>query len=162
MNAAVAEMSAESKKVLEDLSRVKGSVKPEQMNDNSPQVLSTVSHGDVIRQGDVYLVCIPQLPEGTLANSNQLAPGDTQGSRHCMVGPCKIYDPKDRQEVADLINGLVKGAHVVAELVGPVIDAKAGSALEHPEHRHFHQKEDCNWAVVYQRDHAEEVRRRAD
>lgn len=102
---------------------------------------------DSIRQGDIYITRLDELPQGlTPATTNQLAPGTTQGSRHVV-----------RHQ--DGVTVYSRGGDA---LTGPVIDAPQGCYIEHPEHGHIDIRCGGVYSVTYQRAYAEELRRVAD
>lgn len=140
------------------------------------------SLGDNVRQGDIYLVLIPMpkatdltaIPAAQLAAGYQLAPGNTQGSRHVLqfgrdsLG-ATVFTPKNQAAIADLVNKHAKlDKPVPAELIGPVFQPGSKDAvIVHPEHAHAvipaaTVPSDMACAVVYQRAFAEEVRRVQD
>lgn len=128
-------------------------------NDETAEV-GTMSVGDVVRQGDLYLIAIPRLPKTRKSHAgHQLAPGETQGSRHVAltgdVHDCPV------QEVAALIREALPEVTVDPALIGPVIDAKGPCEIDHPEHGNRILPEGA-YAVVYQRRFAEEVQRVQD
>jgi hypothetical protein len=133
----------------------------EKMHAAEPAKVGTASVGDVVRQGDLYLVCLESLPAGTKTR-RQLAPGDTQGSRHIAEGECAVYQPKEPAAVAQLIATVCRGANVPQELVGPLVECHGDTTIAHPEHGHRILPAGSVWAVVYQRAFAEEVRRVQD
>lgn len=126
------------------------------------EVIGTASIGDVIRQGDLYLVCLDVAPKGKAAKSRQLAPGSTQGSRHVAEGDCEVCEPASRAAIAEKVNAVVRGATVPEELVGPIVFVGNEATITHPEHGHKVLPSDSVWAVVFQRAFAEEVRRVQD
>lgn len=137
----------------------------ESLRHNELQTVGTVSPGDVIRQGDLYLVALraEMLPTGPVITERQLAPGATQGSRHVLTGDCTIVTPgKAASDLAKAIDSLVAGAATQAELLGPVFTCVAGVVLTHPEHGDIALPDGETFAVVYQRALAEEVRRQQD
>lgn len=134
----------------------------ETMHAAKPEVISTASVGDVVRQGDLYFVCLESEPSGSPTKERQLAPGTTQGSRHVAKGKCRVLTPKRRAEVVAIINRVVKGANVQEELVGPVIRCIEAVTIEHPEHGWRTLPADTLWATVFQRAYGEEVRRVQD
>jgi len=82
-------------------------------NDNAHRV-EVMDVGDIWAQGDVGLVRIERLPVGAVpikSPSAQLAPGVTQGSRHCIadLASCRLFMLPD-----------------ASPLDGPVIDAPEG------------------------------------
>lgn len=124
--------------------------------------IATASAGDVVRQGDLYLVCLADAPAGTPTKDRQLTPGTTQGSRHVASGKCSISLADDPAAVAATVNRLVKGASVPAELIGPVIRCRGDVTITHPEHGHRVLPAGSIWATVYQRAYAEDIRRVQD
>jgi hypothetical protein len=134
----------------------------EQIRNDETADVGTVSLGDVIRQGDIYVVAIGQLPElRTRTTNRQLAPGTSQGSRHTLAGKCEVYEA-DKAEVTAMIFKHVRDIELHAELVGPVFKTLGPVTLEHPEHGNRILPADEVFAVYYQRQLAEEVRRQAD
>lgn len=122
----------------------------ERIVNNEPRTFTDAEMGvgDVTHQGDVILVRISELPKSAKPRSNhQLAEGNTQGSRHILVGG-SVYDC-DAADVVKSIASACKNTHVDARYIGPVFTTPA--TLEHPEHGH--QSWDCYAviAVVYQR-----------
>lgn len=111
--------------------------------------------GDVIRQGDVYLVMVPSdWPKGEPRGERQVAVGTTTGSRHVAEGPAvRLFEPKDRSAT---IRRLAKLGHKSSVAlreyqIGPVVESPEPWALTHPEHAHVA----CpagSWQVTYQRD----------
>ena len=104
---------------------------------------------DFTRQGDVYFWKLDGVPKVAMlvkSPSAQLAPGNTQGSRHC---------------IADLASVKVYRLANPNALQGVVIDAPNGVEITHPEHGH-HQLGAGTYAVTFQRAYAEELRRVQD
>ena len=105
----------------------------------------TIQIGEGVRQGDLYLFRVePRIERGT-KTGRQLAPGNTQGSRHVAAG---------------------RGVEVYAvpggPLDGPVVVADRRWRLEHPEHADIDMPSGT-YQVSYQRDFAaEQIRRVAD
>ncbi len=110
----------------------------------------TVAPGDCHRQGDVYVLALCELPPGAVKSDKalQLAPGTTQGSRHCL-----------RQE--DLSHIEFYRRPDASPLDGPILVAKNRFEVTHPEHAHVNLPPGV-YAITYQRQHAEELRRVAD
>jgi hypothetical protein len=80
------------------------------------------SPGDCIRQGDVYVMLLDELPSDSVEQSKwdtQLAPGTTHGSRH-------ILDSKRGVSCYALPEA--------TEFDGPVLLLKEERVLTHPEH----------------------------
>ena len=108
--------------------------------------IEVLAPGEAIRQGDLYLISIPPYANpGKGSGTRQLAPGETQGSRHIVEGD------------VDVITVTTKDP-----LIGPVVVGKSRFTLTHPEHAHFSMPAGC-YQVRYQRDYAaEEVARMRD
>lgn len=114
-----------------------------------PQKVGSPSLGDVVRQGDIYLVCIDCLPsKGKDSDNRQLAPGNTQGSRHILSGDVKI------------VSGHKTEYHEA--LSGPAFQCVGDVTVTHPEHTHVVLPKDTCWQVVYQVAYDEEIRRVQD
>lgn len=120
----------------------------------TPRVLKSMATGEVVRQGDLYLERLTELPRdlGKRTEDRQLAVGQTQGSRH-------VVDPAPKGLA---IYARPEGA---TALVGPVVSSPKRFRLTHPEHGHFSLPAGV-YQVRYQRDfakeRAEEIRRVAD
>lgn len=100
------------------------------------------------QQGDVYFTRLAQVPKHAhrwLMNDGQLVPGHTQGSRHC-VNPTEV-------RLWSLPQATV--------LQGPIIEAPGAFTVTHPEHGHLTFPSGV-YAVTYQREYAQELRRIAD
>ena len=100
------------------------------------------------RQGDLYFTKLAAVPQGVhpwLLPHGQLAPGSSQGSRHCV----------------DLTTVRLWLLPQPTALDGPVIEAPAGVRITHPEHGH-HQFPPGVYQVTFQRAYAEELRRVID
>lgn len=129
----------------------------EKIKSDETERIGTMSSGDVCRQGDLMIVCIPSLPaKRTPRTDRQLAPGTSQGSRHELVGSVELFDG-DKAQVAALI-----GKPIPEQLIGPVFRVTGECELTHPEHGNkILPVGDC-FAVVYQRSFAVEARRVLD
>lgn len=121
----------------------------EAIKNDEHQQAGEMSPGDVWAQGDVGIVRLESLPEGCTPikePSLQLAPGTTQGSRHCLAS-------LDGVRLFQLSNP--------GPLEGPVIDAPQGMRVNHPEHGDVSFGPGV-YGVVYQRQYAEELKRVQD
>jgi hypothetical protein len=130
------------------------------------QKAGTVSPGDVIRQGDLYLVCLgDKMPKfrdkPEVLKDQQLAPGTSQGSRHVAVGA--VHYKVNTDALADLMNKATGGkTEFPGGLCGGMIKAGKECVIEHPEHGHIGLPEGDYWGIGYQRQYAEELRRVQD
>jgi len=129
-----------------DIEQIKKSAESSEMFGGKVERIGSPSIGDVVRQGDLYLVCVERIL-GTATKQRQLAPGTTQGSRHVIVGNCKIVAKYGKTI-----------ANVPEELIGPAFECVGECTCEHPEHGHKILPAETSWAVVYQRAYADEIR----
>lgn len=121
----------------------------ENIKNDDAQRVETCSPGDAWAQGDVLLVSLEKMPTGCTAIDKpelQLAPGTTQGSRHCLDSLAGI--------------ALYRLANPTP-LDGPVIKAVREFTVTHPEHGDIALPAGV-WGVVYQRQFADELRRVQD
>lgn len=161
MNAAATTAAGAMRQVRNQADRVR--------NDETA-VVGTVSVGDVIRQGDLYLVCITgHMPKRTtLLSDRQLAPGNTQGSRHVVAGQCNVHDANDKTALIRTINRVCPPSKKMLvpdrdePLIGPIVEALGQVEIDHPEHGNRVLPAGEVYAVVYQRAFAEQVRRQQD
>jgi hypothetical protein len=121
----------------------------ESIASDDERAIKTMDVGDEVRQGDVYLTMIKANPDNAMEVHNpskQLAPGQTQGSRHCLrsLAGLKIFKL------------LAPGP-----LDGPIIVADQPFTVEHPEHGD-RTLPDGTFAVTYQRGFSDELRPVAD
>ncbi|MCC6573148.1 MAG: hypothetical protein IT462_05090 [Planctomycetes bacterium] len=104
--------------------------------------IKSLKEGEAVRQGDIYVTCLKKLPakRGKALATRQLAPGSSQGSRHCAEGEdLTLYSPTPGS----------------TELTGPLIVAKRNFKITHPEHAHFVMPAGI-YQVTYQRDFSRE------
>jgi len=88
--------------------------------------IETMEVGKVCRQGDIYLHRVKAShPRGKAAPSNQLAIGETQGSRHVAEGRAEVF-----------IGTTLPEWCTPGTFLGPVIVAKERLLVSHPEHAH--------------------------
>lgn len=105
------------------------------------------SVGDTVRQGDVYITLLKSVPCGSTIidkPSRQLAPGTTQGSRHCIKSLRGVT-------LYSISNATVYD--------GPVISSAKAITITHPEHGNWLLPPGC-YAISYQRTEDSEGRQR--
>jgi hypothetical protein len=132
----------------------------EQIKNDEHAVIEAIEPGDVIRQGDIYLVALAKPLEGKPYGSRQLAPGTTQGSRHIVDGKCRVIEP-DRTTATKALNHLIPTTTGVEQFLGPVILADEPITITHPEHGDRTLPKG-SYLVVYQRAFADTLRRTMD
>jgi hypothetical protein len=132
-----------------DIKRIKTSAETAEMFGGKVERIGSPSLGDVVRQGDLYFICV-ETATGKLTNNRQLVPGETQGSRHILDGDCRVF--VDGPSIAG----------VPKQLLGPQFRCVGDVTVEHPEHGHKIFPSATCWAVVYQRAFADEIRRAQD
>lgn len=136
----------------------------EEIRNDETAAVGTVSPGDVVRQGDLYLVCVTgHLPGGKFPRTDrrQLAPGTTQGSRHVLQGEAEVLEVPG-PEAAQAVRAVLPKAELFPELMGPVFKTLGPCELDHPEHGNRVLPAGEAFAVVYQRAFADTVRRQQD
>ncbi len=110
----------------------------EKIRNDEHQIVGTMSVGDAWAQGDILIVSLEHLPEHVIpiANPNvQLAPGNSQGSRHCLssldgVTMYRIASPNP--------------------LDGPILQSDHPIRVNHPEHGDVTVPAGT-YAIIYQR-----------
>ena len=123
----------------------------EDTRDTTAKTVATCSPGDCWDQGDLRIMFVgTQKPEvcgeQILPLPRQLAPGNTKGSRHGLLGKdIRAYKRTDSDS-----------------LKGPLLRCPAGLTVPHPEHGDVTFCESGWYAVTYQRAYAEELRRQQD
>jgi len=126
----------------------------EKIRNTDPQSLQTMEVGDEFRQGDVR---IKRLSDNFVkVNSSrlekipvvsQLAPGNTQGSRHTLANTkgVKMFRLRDASPID-----------------GPVVELLSPNAVMHPEHGDVIDLPAGCYAFPGQREYAQELRRVQD
>lgn len=145
---ATAERQARKAEFEKNLQDLRDSV--ESLDAAATETIGSPSLGDVVRQGDLYLVCIDKLPSGKKIEDRQLAEGNTQGSRHVVQGDVSIVTPDSAHPGIDRV------------LCGPAFHCNEAAEVTHPEHGNKVLPKDTTWRVTFQRAHAEEMRRVQD
>lgn len=135
-------------KALELIKKVRSDAKAKAKPD--PVVYGSMAVGDFHRQGDVFITRLPEVPADAVKakKSEQLAPGSTQGSRHCVA-------------TRDLKHCQFFALRQPTPLQGPIIKAKKPVEITHPEHGHVTVPPGV-YGITYQRQLAAELRRVAD
>lgn len=91
-------------------------------SDELQQFSEAAAFGEAVRQGDIYIFLIESVPSNCKRiekPGKQLAPGTTQGSRHCLstLRGVKLYRLKSPNPYD-----------------GPVIEVSRAVTITHPEH----------------------------
>lgn len=95
------------------------------------------------RQGDVYVHRIKEIPPGwdvEVKEHNQVALGQTAGSRHCAEGQnIKVMWPKSAEQAAKTCPVVLfrDREDLRRAAIGPCVAAPKGFHLSHPEHAHM-------------------------
>lgn len=112
---------------------------------------ATMRIGDYHRQGDVYVQRITPPYRNKIKEITvriQVAPGSTQGSRHCITGATLRHLRMYKKTTATALDG-------------PIIEAFNPVEIGHPEHGHVTIPPGW-YAITFQRAYAEELRRVQD
>jgi hypothetical protein len=109
--------------------------------------------GDNLRQGDLYVVRVDQMPDGKPRTNRQLAIGSTQGSRHILDGKVKSLIDPDFAGAARSLTRLDRRIELRPYQIGPAFEVSRGKAvtITHPEHGDRTLTEPGCYQVVYQR-----------
>lgn len=134
----------------------------EQVRNDETAVVGTMSLGDVVRQGDLYVIAVESIPkEAKLTKERQLVPGSTQGSRHTIKGKCSVFTVNAESAMAVIHEAVGRELELHSQLIGPMFRCQQPVELDHPEHGN-RVLPAGSYATVYQRAFAEEVRRVQD
>jgi hypothetical protein len=114
--------------IQEHARRIAASKDPAVMPGRPEKFTEGSTAGDIIAQGDLYLMIVDEVPAGytrvakPLAGDKQLVPGITQGAKHCLnrVKGVELYRPADWG----------KGE----SLLGPCFRSKNEVTVLHPTH----------------------------
>lgn len=111
----------------------------------------SLSIGDNVRQGDLYIARVIAMPTGRKRESRQLAIGDTQGSRHILEGSVvSLIDPDVDAAIKSLKH--CSGNDVQAYQIGPAFEVgESPVTIAHPEHGDRTLTEPGCYQVIYQR-----------
>jgi hypothetical protein len=111
-------MSTQIEKVIRGVTETAEEIR----NDAEQRFPEAATPGDSWRQGDLYITLLGEVPSGVERSespSNQLVPGTTQGSRHCL----------------DSLEGVVVYTlPQLTQLDGPIIECREEKKITHPEH----------------------------
>lgn len=135
-------------------------VAAESIRSDAPATVPAMEPGDVLRQGDLYVIALDSALPGKPTHARQLAPGTTQGSRHVAEGPCEVVEPEGSAALSAL-HRLIPATRAHRQFVGPAIHATAPITIAHPEHGD-RTLPPGDYLVTYQRAWADEVRRTQD
>jgi hypothetical protein len=133
----------------------------EKIRNADPATIEVMSPGDNVRQGDIYIVLLDCKPaEASPFKGRQLAPGNTQGSRHIVEGDCRLFTPTEADAIR-ILTGLVPATKAHRQFLGPVIVAAEPVTITHPEHGH-RTLPAGTYLVTYQRTRLDSELRRAE
>lgn len=140
----------------------------ERIRNGDRAVVPVLGCGDVVRQGDIYLIRIdddgdpaPEVVADGPWSSRQLAPGTSRGARHEVEGDCELAVP-DPDWAATVLAHLIPATSGVRQFWGPLIRARGPVAIVHPDHGDRVLPGPALYLVTYQRTWADEVRRQVD
>jgi hypothetical protein len=118
--------------------------------DDSFKAIPQLKSGEFVSQGDINFICLTTIPKDAvlIPTPQQLAPGNSRGSRHCI-------------KASDLHKVKAYRLPNPNPIQGPILEFLGEVTIEHPEHGD-QLWTPCIVAVTYQRKHAEELRRVQD
>ena len=116
---------------------------------NETRFLSKIESGQIVRQGDIYIHPVEATHKhGDLLKSNQLAEGNTKGSRHVAEGSSvKCYQ-------GTALPSYFKGN---TWFMGPMVESPERFTITHPEHAHVSLPAGC-YQISHQMDAASQQR----
>lgn len=132
----------------------------ESIRSAAPATIPAMEPGDVFRQGDIYLIAMDGPLSGKPIDNRQLAPGNTQGSRHVVEGGCEIIEP-DGSTALFALHRLIPATRDHEQFIGPAIHATGPITITHPEHGD-RTLAPGDYLITYQRAWADVVRRTQD
>src|SRR5262245_10533757 len=113
------------------------------------KAIATMSPGDVVRQGALYITRLDTEPPGGVpAGTRQLAPGTTRGARHVVQGDCDVLRVPEAEAIAEL-RRVIPGADA-RQFPGPVIRARGPVTITHPQHGDRTLPGEACYLVTYQ------------
>lgn len=101
--------------------------KAEQTRVPECRIIQSMSIGQVVRQGDIYIHAVkPDHLHGKKALTSQLAIGETKGSRHIAESPSVTYIGTTLPEWCRR-----------ETFIGPMVKSESRFIVSHPEHAHI-------------------------
>jgi len=91
------------------------------------RVIDSISIGQHVRQGDVYIQRIASVNDWKTTENRQLAPGTTMGSRHTVDGSVVVLANPNGAQVERITRNK-------ARCLGPQLLSKDRFTIAHPEH----------------------------
>lgn len=107
-------------------------------NRNEPKFVRVMHIHDIVRQGDVYVECIVEPIPGKLRGHNQVAVGNTVGSRH--VATCGVAQEKEggRGKPSETLKvyelSPTRGFGMIIGAAGVYVHSTERWTLTHPQH----------------------------
>jgi hypothetical protein len=95
------------------------------------RVVGKLPKNGYIRQGDLYLTIGNIADKGAIRTSLQLVPGNTAGSRHCIVESPHVTS---YESLAKPVTIDIDGNQKIARFPGPLIVALSEWSITHPKH----------------------------
>lgn len=96
-----------------------------ELNVDAVRHIESISVGQFVRQGDIYIHCVDENhAHGPATDNRQLAMGETQGSRHVIEGECAVME------------GTTTPDWATRALLGPLVKLFKRGTVTHPEHAH--------------------------
>jgi len=133
----------------------------EEIRNDEDAAIPFMEPGDVVVQGDVYLVMLAAaLPAVDAYAGRQLAPGSTQGSRHTAEGEVTLVQVDESEATAALV-ALIPETANHRQFIGPQVTATEPWTVAHPEHGNRTLPAGI-YLVTYQHDLVQEERRAKD
>lgn len=98
---------------------------------NQVSVVGEIPKSGYIRQGDLYITLGDIANKGSKRDSLQLVPGNTTGSRHCIIDSPHVTS---YESLAKPFEISVNRENKIARFPGPLIIALSEWSVNHPKH----------------------------
>lgn len=130
-------------KVLELYKKIKDSTEVHKKKEL--RYLKKVDIDTAPRQGDIYIHRVKDdFPHGKLLQNNQLAHGNTKGSRHIAESPSEVFDGKQAPKYLSFEGNSWP-------LIGPFVKSLKRFSISHPEHADISLPPGC-YQITHQMD----------
>ena len=110
-------------------------------NRDDVRFIKRMEVGQIVRQGDIYIHKVNESHKGGMLQSvNQLAVGNSKGSRHIAESPAKCYVGTNKPETCN-----------DAIFLGPLVKSESRFTISHPEHANIVLPSGC-YQITHQLD----------
>ena len=116
-------------------------MKSVESNVEDVRFIKRIEVGQIVRQGDIYIHKVDENhSHGALQTNNQLAIGNSKGSRHIAESPAKCYTGTNKPKTCK-----------DAIFLGPMVKSESRFTISHPEHANIELPAGC-YQITHQLD----------